>query len=56
MTIEAAIVRMREIAALSKGDPEAGHSEADKLLCDFLRANGHGALVDEFDKVDAWYA
>jgi len=38
------------------GDTEADHGEADKALCLFLRSLGYGELVDEWEKVDKWYA
>lgn len=37
-------------------DPEMSHIEADKVLCDYLRALGEHAIVDEFEKVPKWYS
>lgn len=36
-------------------DPEAAHQAADKALCEFLRALGHGEVADEFEAVERWY-
>lgn len=38
------------------GDPESAHVNADKVLCDLLRALGYGDVVDEWEKVEKWYA
>ena len=40
----------------SLGDTEAGHANADDVLCDFLISLGHQDLVDEWRKVPKWYA
>ena len=37
-------------------DTETAHGVADDVLCAFLRDLGHGDLVDEWEKVDKWYA
>lgn len=38
------------------GDVEANHSEADKALTLFLLSLGYSALVEEWEKIDKWYA
>lgn len=38
------------------GDTEINHGIADKLLCDFLISLGHKDIVDEYEKIDKWYA
>lgn len=38
------------------GDTEAAHSDADKALCKLLVALGYQDVVDEWEKVDKWYA
>lgn len=37
-------------------DPEADHSDADKLLLIFLRSLGFNEIADAFEEVDKWYA
>jgi hypothetical protein len=54
MTPEQAIIRLKELQ--HQGDPEATHSDADEVLCQLLRALGHEAVVEEWDKVPKWYA
>lgn len=56
ITAEYALARMAEVAEKSGGDPETAHCEADSILCELLRALGHGELVDKFDEVRKWYA
>jgi hypothetical protein len=38
------------------GDVENDHSEADKALKLFLLSLGYSALVEEWEKVEKWYA
>lgn len=38
------------------GDTEGAHSMADGVLCDFLESLGYKDIVDEYDKVEKWYA
>lgn len=47
-------VNMMEIE--SSGDRALDHLEADNLLCELLRELGYGAVVDEYEKIDKWYA
>lgn len=57
MTIDEAIEKLN---SLTDDDPEVAHVTADKILCDFLRAHGFGAVADVFDAADTrvgfWYA
>ena len=45
---------------LSTGDPEASHSDADDIICEFLRGVGYGDAADAFDRANSrvgfWYA
>ena len=50
------VAEMKTIAEKYKADPEAMHTEADKLLCEILRFHGYGEVVDIFDAMDIWYA
>jgi len=36
--------------------PEVHHVLADDVLCAFLRHLGYGDVVDEYEKVEKWYA
>ncbi len=56
---------MTEVDAIEKlkaldnvGDTEAEHLYADKILCEFLRSAGYGALADQFyeQAKGYWYA
>lgn len=49
-----AIEKLRECQ--KNRDFEAAHSTADDVLCDLLRELGFGKVVDEWMKVDKWYA
>jgi hypothetical protein len=42
--------------AQGNGDTEAAHSSADEVLCRLLSALGYQDVVDEWEKVDKWYA
>lgn len=46
--------RLRQLQG--KGDTELQHVHADDVLCDLLKRLGFEAVVDEFEKVDKWYA
>jgi hypothetical protein len=37
-------------------DTESAHAKADDVLCGFLRAIGYADVVEEFEKVQKWYA
>ncbi len=54
MTREEAIAALKDCQ--TSGDTEATHSEADDVLCKFLVALGYQDVVDEWEKVDKWYA
>lgn len=45
---------------LEPGDNEAQHGNAERILLDFLRNNGHTAVADAFerarDRIEFWYA
>lgn len=49
-----AIEKLTKLRAL--GDTEAAHGEADKVLCELLKAMGFGDVVDAWDAIDKWYA
>lgn len=38
------------------GDIEAEHAEADDVLCELLRELSYNEVVDEWEKVEKWYA
>lgn len=51
---EKAIERLRELQKL--GDTESAHAHADEVLCKLLSDLGYQTVVDEYEKVDKWYA
>ena len=53
---EMAAAEMRKIGEEHEGDPEVAHGAADGLLCQTLRNLGYGEMVDEYHKIDKWYA
>lgn len=55
MTREKAIEKLKLLQG-PEVDTEAAHCDADDLLCALLRALGYGDVVDEYEKVDKWYA
>lgn len=54
MTTKQAIDELQ--TAQSNGDTEIAHAYADDILCQLLTALGHADVVDEYQKVDKWYA
>jgi hypothetical protein len=40
----------------NSGDPEAAHSKADLILCEFLCTLGYDNIVKEYNKVEKWFA
>lgn len=53
MTKEEVIARLK---ALHNGDPEESHTEGDRILCDLLVSLGYKEVVEEWKKIDKWYA
>lgn len=49
-----AIERLKRLQA--PGDAEGAHSEADEVLCWLLEKAGYSAVVEEWKKVERWYA
>lgn len=43
-------------AAQGNCDVESAHDDADKVLCDLLEALGFKEIVEEYNKVEKWYA
>lgn len=54
MTREEAIKKLRIFQTYE--DPESAHSLADEVLTDLLTALGYKDVVDEWDKIERWYA
>ena len=52
--MEIALAKMRALQKM--GDTERAHAEADEILLRVLRDLGCGLLVEEWEKVDKWYA
>lgn len=51
-----AIQTIKKLEACNTNDPEADHSKADKLLCDFLIELGYSDVVKEWNKIKKYYA
>lgn len=48
---------LKRIKHLSESiDPEFAHITADDILCDLLLEIGYKDLVNEFYKIEKWYA
>lgn len=41
---------------VEKSDPEAFHCEADRFICELLRALGYSDGVDVFENAETWCA
>lgn len=54
MTKDEAIAKL--IECQKDGDVECAHSDADDILCDFLKSLGHADVVEEYEKVEKWFA
>ena len=51
---EAVIKQLKQLQ--DSGDTESAHSEADDILCDFLIHLGYDEVIEEYKKIDKWYA
>lgn len=54
MTRDKALIELRRLQ--KSGDTECAHSAADGVLCRLLENLGFGDVVEEYHKVDKWYA
>lgn len=54
MTRERAIEELRK--QQTECDTEVAHGEADAVLCDLLISLGFSDVVDEYHKVEKWFA
>lgn len=52
--VDQAIIDLRELQCCV--DVESAHSDADDILCRVLKASGLQELVEEYDKIEKWYA
>ena len=52
--VDQAIIGLRKLQCCS--DVEGAHADADDILCQVLKAFGLQELVEEYDKVEKWYA
>lgn len=55
MTPKQALEQLKEIQN-NQDDTEVDHAEADRILCELLRALGYNAIVDAWESIDKWYA
>ena len=51
-----AVARMKKIVDKGDDDPEMYHSEADDVLCGFLKSLGCTELLDLYNMVPKFYA
>ena len=58
MDEQEALARMKGIARVQQGDPEACHGDADQLIGDFLVDQGFIELVEAYRVLlkGSWYA
>ena len=54
MTKDEAIKKLKE--EQHNDDIEMAHIKADAIICELLKSLGMKDVVEEFDKVDRWYA
>ncbi|EGO4532899.1 hypothetical protein ITZ04_000791 [Escherichia coli] len=54
MTREEAIEKLKELQTWR--DSEVAHEDADTVICELLESLGFADVVDEYAKVDKWYA
>ena len=54
MTKEEALEKMKAVPELM--DTEYEHAAADRILCDLLISLGCAKVVEEFEKLEKWYA
>lgn len=52
--IAEAISQLKDLQ--ESNDTESAHAEADDILCTVLEVLGHSELVEEYKKVEKWYA
>ena len=52
--IAEAIYQLKDLQ--ESNDTESAHAEADGILCTVLKVLGHSELVEEYEKVEKWYA
>lgn len=48
------ITQLRELQ--SSDDIETAHVLADNILCEILETLGYDGIVNEYTKIDKWYA
>lgn len=57
MNKKKALSHLEHFKTLAKGDPEAAHSRADEVLCEFLSSIGHEDIVKAWLAIEPkWYA
>lgn len=52
--IAEAISQLKDLQ--ESNDIESAHAEADDILCTVLEVLGYSELVEEYKKVEKWYA
>lgn len=58
MTLEELTAALKAINKRARPDEEVDHSDADELLCDYLKALGPlgTEAAEAFDAIEKWYA
>ena len=51
-----AIDKLRTIQQSHGDDPEKAHGDADDVLCELLTSLGYAKVVEEWHKIEKWYA
>lgn len=51
-----AISELNRVRDELNDDPEAAHSHADQILCEFLERIGFHNVVHAWQQIDKWYA
>lgn len=49
-------IKELKLLQCDSGDIELEHIEADKILCKLLIDLGFSEVVEEYEKIDKWYA
>lgn len=47
---------IKKMKDADSGDTEQAHGQADDLLCELLVKIGYSQVIDEYNKIDKWYA
>lgn len=54
LSVQASLLRLREVAELARTDPERAGVEADRVVARILRDLGQGAVADAWEALPLW--